>query len=83
MEFKQEAVVNNGQGPQPKVERNEELAKDYLDKMPMFKMVEKYQISPKNIYAILDKLKVPRNRKLESISDSKPFWKGKKGKGRA
>lgn len=66
MKFKQEKTVNNGKGPQPKVARNQDLAKDYLDKKTMAEMVAKYKISPKNIYEILDKLGVPRNRRQEA-----------------
>lgn len=76
MKFKQAKKVNKGRGPQPEVDRNKDLAKDYLADMPMAEMVAKYKISPKRIYEILDKLGVPRNRKpepAEKAEESKPF----------
>lgn len=49
-------VVNQGKGPQPKLDRNEELKRDYLGGMETAAMVGKYQITAKRIYDILHKM---------------------------
>lgn len=48
-------IVNQGKGPQPNLDRNEELKRDYLSGMHTAAMVEKYQITAKRIYDILHK----------------------------
>jgi len=49
-------IVNQGKGPQPKLDRNEELKRDYLSGMDTAALVGKYQITPKRIYDILHKI---------------------------
>lgn len=48
-------IVNQGKGPQPKLDRNEELKRDYLNGMDIAALVGKYQITAKRIYDILHK----------------------------
>lgn len=56
-------MINNGKGTQPKKHRNQELVKDYQGGMSVVRMVNKYGISSKRIYAILKNEGVEPNRK--------------------
>lgn len=72
--------VNAGRGPQPDIEANKKLATDYAgmpeNGLTMSDLVAKYGSSPKNLYERLERMGVPRHRKVEV--KNKPFWEGNK-----
>ena len=77
--------VNAGRGPQPNPEENKQLAIDYAgmpeNGLTMSDLVAKYGSSPKNLYDRLERMGVPRHRKVKTprkTRKSKPFWEGKK-----
>lgn len=78
--------VNAGRGPQPNPHENKNLAIDYAgmpeNKLTMSDLVAKYGSSPKNLYDRLERMGVPRHKKVshkkvepKTAAKSKPFWK--------
>lgn len=77
--------VNAGRGPQPDAEANKNLAIDYAgmpeNGLTMSDLVAKYGSAPKNLYDRLERMGVPRHRKVtmsKPPKKSRPFWETKK-----
>lgn len=67
--------VNRGKGPQPDAEANRNLAMDYAgmpeNGLTMSDLVAKYGSSPKNLYDRLERMGVPRHKKMKGKKKKK------------
>jgi len=64
-------IVNQGKGPQPKLDRNNDLKRDYLSGMDTAALVGKYQITPKRIYDIIHKMGIIPARYTKKVKAEK------------
>jgi len=64
-------IVNQGKGPQPKLDRNNDLKRDYLSGMDTAALVGKYQITSKRIYDIIHKMGIVPARYTKKVKAGK------------
>lgn len=66
-------IVNQGKGPQLKLDRNNDLKRDYLSGMDTAALVGKYQITPKRIYDILHRMGIVPARYTKKVKAGKKW----------